>query len=418
MDVAAARTDEPVTRPDDPAAHRRLAVGPDPDDPAGRARRRRGRRRGAVRDHAHPAVRRVRAGRAPHRRAGGRPPAGRELHDAGLPEPRPRPRPRPARVHRRLPQPVPRRHQGPRRRWSPRTRPSPQGEVLDAGIVSDDADSARVLVVADSTVTNSARPQAAEAALPDAARPRPRGQPVAGLRPAVRGLRRRHGTPDDPSPGSATGTGWAAAPVTEQPASRRSRPAPSTAPRPPRCRPCRRAARLPPTDPLRPPERPAGTPAGRPQPPGRPARPGGRPGRAVARAHGRPAGPAGPRRGPGRAGPDVGPGGRRGARRRPAVLRPPPPGPGLRPGPQDPDRQLRRRLRPARPRRSSGPPPRRSRPWSPPTSRRPRWSGPRRTGSWSCCSSNQTTTSTRLEGPKVDLNRVRLTLDRVDGSGW
>ena len=28
---------------------------------------------------------------------------------------------------------------------------------------------------------------------------------------------------------------------------------------------------------------------------------------------------------------------------------------------------------------------------------------------------NQTTTSTRLEGPKVDLNRVRMTLDRVDG---
>ena len=28
---------------------------------------------------------------------------------------------------------------------------------------------------------------------------------------------------------------------------------------------------------------------------------------------------------------------------------------------------------------------------------------------------NQTTTSTRLEGPKVDLNRVQLTLDRVDG---
>ena len=28
---------------------------------------------------------------------------------------------------------------------------------------------------------------------------------------------------------------------------------------------------------------------------------------------------------------------------------------------------------------------------------------------------NQTTTSTRLEGPKVDLNRVQLSLDRVDG---
>jgi Mce-associated membrane protein len=28
---------------------------------------------------------------------------------------------------------------------------------------------------------------------------------------------------------------------------------------------------------------------------------------------------------------------------------------------------------------------------------------------------NQTTTSTRLDGPKVDLNRVVLTLDRVDG---
>ena len=36
-----------------------------------------------------------------------------------------------------------------------------EGEVLDAGIVSDDADSARVLVVADSTVTNAAEPQAA-----------------------------------------------------------------------------------------------------------------------------------------------------------------------------------------------------------------------------------------------------------------
>ena len=34
-----------------------------------------------------------------------------------------------------------------------------RGEVLDAGIVSDDADSARVLVVADSTVTNAAQPQ-------------------------------------------------------------------------------------------------------------------------------------------------------------------------------------------------------------------------------------------------------------------
>jgi Mce-associated membrane protein len=29
---------------------------------------------------------------------------------------------------------------------------------------------------------------------------------------------------------------------------------------------------------------------------------------------------------------------------------------------------------------------------------------------------NQTTTSTRLDGPKVDLNRVRMTLDRVDGT--
>jgi Mce-associated membrane protein len=28
---------------------------------------------------------------------------------------------------------------------------------------------------------------------------------------------------------------------------------------------------------------------------------------------------------------------------------------------------------------------------------------------------NQTTTSTRLDGPKVDLNRVRLTLDKLDG---
>jgi Mce-associated membrane protein len=29
---------------------------------------------------------------------------------------------------------------------------------------------------------------------------------------------------------------------------------------------------------------------------------------------------------------------------------------------------------------------------------------------------NQTTTSTRLDGPRVDLNRVRLTLVQVDGS--
>jgi Mce-associated membrane protein len=29
---------------------------------------------------------------------------------------------------------------------------------------------------------------------------------------------------------------------------------------------------------------------------------------------------------------------------------------------------------------------------------------------------NQTTTSTRLDGPRVDLNRVRLTLVKVDGS--
>ncbi|MDQ1626593.1 MAG: Mce-associated rane protein [Actinomycetota bacterium] len=34
-----------------------------------------------------------------------------------------------------------------------------QGEVLEAGLVSADADSARVLVVADSTVTNTASPQ-------------------------------------------------------------------------------------------------------------------------------------------------------------------------------------------------------------------------------------------------------------------
>jgi Mce-associated membrane protein len=34
-----------------------------------------------------------------------------------------------------------------------------QGEVLEAGLVSDDADSARVLVVADSTVTNASDPQ-------------------------------------------------------------------------------------------------------------------------------------------------------------------------------------------------------------------------------------------------------------------
>lgn len=34
-----------------------------------------------------------------------------------------------------------------------------QGEVLEAGVVSDDADSARVLVVADSTVTNAADQQ-------------------------------------------------------------------------------------------------------------------------------------------------------------------------------------------------------------------------------------------------------------------
>jgi Mce-associated membrane protein len=29
---------------------------------------------------------------------------------------------------------------------------------------------------------------------------------------------------------------------------------------------------------------------------------------------------------------------------------------------------------------------------------------------------NQTTTSTRLDGPRVDLNRVRLTLVKVDGT--
>jgi len=34
-----------------------------------------------------------------------------------------------------------------------------RGEVLDAGLVSEDADSARVLVVADSTVTNTASPK-------------------------------------------------------------------------------------------------------------------------------------------------------------------------------------------------------------------------------------------------------------------
>ena len=29
---------------------------------------------------------------------------------------------------------------------------------------------------------------------------------------------------------------------------------------------------------------------------------------------------------------------------------------------------------------------------------------------------NQTTTSTRLDGPKVDLNRVRMSLRKVDGA--
>ena len=31
---------------------------------------------------------------------------------------------------------------------------------------------------------------------------------------------------------------------------------------------------------------------------------------------------------------------------------------------------------------------------------------------------NQTTTSTRLDGPRVDLNRVRLTLARWTAAGW
>jgi Mce-associated membrane protein len=30
---------------------------------------------------------------------------------------------------------------------------------------------------------------------------------------------------------------------------------------------------------------------------------------------------------------------------------------------------------------------------------------------------DQTTTSTRLDGPKVDLNRVRMTLSRTRGQG-
>ena len=37
-----------------------------------------------------------------------------------------------------------------------------RGEVLDAALVSDDTDSARVLVVADSTVTNAAQPSPAK----------------------------------------------------------------------------------------------------------------------------------------------------------------------------------------------------------------------------------------------------------------
>ena len=37
-----------------------------------------------------------------------------------------------------------------------------RGEVLDAGLVTDDPDSARVLVVADSTVTNAAQPKPAK----------------------------------------------------------------------------------------------------------------------------------------------------------------------------------------------------------------------------------------------------------------
>ena len=61
-------------------------------------------------------------------------------------------------------------------------------------------------------------------------------------------------------------------------------------------------------------------------------------------------------------------------------------------------------------------PPRRSRRSSPPTSRRPRWSGPSQNRVVVLLFVDQTTTSTRLEGPKVDLNRVRMTLvDRVDG---
>ena len=284
-----------------------------------------------------------------------------------------------------------------------------KGEVLDAGIVSDDADSARVLVVADSTVTNSASPKPQKRhyrlQLTSSARAAAGWSPtctswaeeesdMARQRP-VAGQRNR------------SRLGGARPPSRRRPSRRQ----------PPAHRSAGRVAATPPSGPAQP-----APDAGQP-----PARPAGRGRRGdllvlvaalVALALALTAGllaAARPRRGPGRAGADGGAGRRRVARRRPALLRLPPPGPGLRPGPQGPHRQLRRRLRPhdrvGRPadRRS------RSRPWSPPTSPRPRWSGPRRTGSWSCCSSNQTTTSTRLEGPKVDLNRVQLRLDRVDG---
>ena len=122
-----------------------------------------------------------------------------------------------------------------------------KGEVLEAGIVSDDDDSARVLVVADSTVTNAASPRAAEAALPAADGPRPRRRPLARLRPAVRRLR---GADDD-----ATATDRR--PAVTRPPRRRGRPGwgarrnpghggPGPSGAPPPTEPTRRARRPPP----------------------------------------------------------------------------------------------------------------------------------------------------------------------------
>ena len=73
-------------------------------------------------------------------------------------------------------------------RCSPRTRSCSEGKVLEAALVRFDEDSATALVVVDATVRNTAEPRRRGQHLPDEARARAPGRPVAHLDARVRRL--------------------------------------------------------------------------------------------------------------------------------------------------------------------------------------------------------------------------------------